>query len=367
MRTVVIYRDELLPISETFIKAQASSLRRYRPQFVGVFRSKESLTGLDDAIIAVPPSRAPLERMRRTLYYRTGYAPEFHRAIRNIGASIVHAHFATSGKNALNLSDRFKMPLIVTLHGHDITVEQDYQRLYSNLWSNAYVFICVSESIRLKAIEAGFPQNKLRVVYNGIQCDSASDNGGDRDKNLILFIGRLVEKKGCVYLLRSMPAVRVACPGAKLVIIGDGPMRSELSDEAVRLGIPCEFLGARSRDFVRSYQRKARVVCAPSVTARNGDSEGLPTVILEALAAGAIVVGTEHAGIPEVISHGRTGLLAPQREPKLLADALIQALTDEQLGMRCRQQGYHVIREKFDIIQQTSRLEAIYDEVLQSA
>jgi len=363
VKTVLIYKDELLPISETFIQAQVSALKRYRAQYVGVFRSKQSLSILDDAIIAVPRASEQIERICRAVYYRTGLAPGFFKAVRETQPSVIHAHFAPSGKNALRLAKVLNVPLIVTLHGYDVTAKQDYRRLYSELWGNASTFLCVSEFIRTKAIEAGFPPHKLRVLYNGIDTETFAYTNRERETNLILFVGRLVEKKGCAYLLRSMVKVKESCPSAHLVVIGDGPQRSQLQSEAEALGVPCEFLGGRPLEFVRSYQRKASIVCVPSVTAQDGDSEGLPTVILEAMAAGATVVGTWHAGIPEVIDNGRTGLLAPERDPELLATALIRALKDSDFRAKCQGVGQELIRDKFDIRRQAMALEDIYDEI----
>jgi len=361
VKTVLIYRDELLPISETFIQSQVSALSRYRAQYAGVFRANKSLSGLDSAILAVPSAGNPIEYVSKRLYYRTGFAPRFYGALRETKPRIIHAHFAQSGRSALHIAKRLRIPLVVTLHGHDVTVIRDYQRLYRGLWKDASLFICVSEFIRRQALAAGFPESKLRVLYNGIRLNVPTNT--EKDKDMILFVGRLVEKKGCIYLLHSMLAVSKACPGAHLVVIGDGPKYSELLSEAHRLGIPCKFLGSQSLSVVKAYQEKATIVCVPSVTAENGDCEGLPTVVLEAIAAGATVVGTNHAGIPEVIAHEQTGLLVPERMTDELAKALIHALGDENLRSRCVALGRERIRRDFDAGKQAKILETIYDEV----
>ena len=362
MKTVLIYKDELLPPSETFIQAQASALLRYRAQYVGVSRSADSLPVSDDAIFAVPVKASAIGRFRKALYYRTGFAPGFHRALRAAEPSVLHAHFAHCGMNALRIAERLRIPLVVTLHGHDVTIKRDYRGMYQELWNNAALFICVSEFIREKALEAGFPATKLRVLYIGIKVTLTKD--AERIDDLVLFTGRLVEKKGCSYLLRAMPTVMAACPNTHLIIIGDGPMRSELSAQAVRLEFRCTFLGTQPPDVVRSYQQRAAVVCVPSVTAANGDSEGLPTVILEGIMAGSAVVATTHAGIPELIDNRKTGLLVPERDIEVLADAIVEALRDSALRRRCVRSGQDLIREKFDLSKQTQKLEDIYDETV---
>lgn len=362
MKTVLIYKDELLPVSETFIQTQASALRKYKVQYAGVFRSKESLPMPSDPIIAVPSSGRFAQALRM-VYYRTGVAPSFFRALRETNPNVIHAHFAWSGKNAVRLAQVLNRPLVVTLHGHDVTVKRDYAGEYSKLWKVASTFICVSKSIREKAIEAGFPQNKLRVLHNGIEPEPITDTVSEKDGNLILFVGRLVEKKGCIYLLRAMSKVKEACPGARLVMIGDGPLRSALMTEAESQRIPCSFLGTQPPHITRSYQKQAAIVCVPSVTADNGDSEGLPTVILEALTAGTAVVASMHGGAPEVIEDGETGLLVSERNADELGVALIRVLQDAGLRLHMREKGQAAVRERFDVRKLVVNLESIYDEV----
>jgi colanic acid/amylovoran biosynthesis glycosyltransferase len=367
LRTVLIYKDELLPMSETFIQTQTSALKRYTPQFVGVFPAKKSLPMPGTPIVALPATKGTFGKLRRILYYQTGAAPRFFQDLRKTKADIIHAHFASSGKNAVRLAEFLKIPLVVTLHGHDVTVKRNYRAEYSKLWKRASVFLCVSESIRGKAIEAGFPPSKLRVLFNGIIPEQNAVAADKKDSNLILFVGRLVEKKGCTYLLQAMSKVKEVCPGARLVMIGDGPLRDELTAEAKALNVPCTFLGAQPSDVVRANQAQASILCVPSVTAESGDAEGLPTVILEAMTAGTTVVASRHAGAPEAIEDGETGLLVDERDSEGLANALIRALQDSALRDRFRDFGPKLVREKFDAQRQAAMLEDIYDEATAQA
>ncbi len=150
----------------------------------------------------------------------------------------------------------------------------------------------------------------------------------DREKNLILFVARLVEKKGCEYLIRAAAQLRERQRDARLVIIGDGPLRKELEQLAVELKVPAEFLGVQGPDAVRGWMQRARVLCNPSVTAANGDTEGLGMVFAEAQATGLPVVSTQHGGIPEVVRDGETGLLARERSVEELTSHLERMLVD---------------------------------------
>jgi colanic acid/amylovoran biosynthesis glycosyltransferase len=348
-------------MSETFIITQASALTRYKPQYVGVFRAEKSLTIPGNPIIALPSS-GKFEPIR-ILYYQTGFAPRFFRALRQVNPDVIHAHFASCGRNAVRLAQVLKRPLVVSLHGHDVMMKRDFQKEYSKLWNVASAFICVSKNIRAKALEDGFPPEKLRLVYNGIIPDPGTDAVPAKDENLILFVGRLVEKKGCIYLLRAMSAVKKACPAARLVMIGEGPLRPALEAEVAAQKLPCTFLGAQAPEVVRRYQKLAAIACVPSVTAEDGDSEALPTVILEALTVGTTVVVSTHGGAREAIVDGETGLLISERNAEELAAALIRALQNPGLRLQMREKGQILVREKFDVRNLAKNLEDIYDEV----
>jgi glycosyltransferase involved in cell wall biosynthesis len=165
----------------------------------------------------------------------------------------------------------------------------------------------------------GYPQDKLQVHYIGTDVNRFKSSPQTRDSNLVLFVGRLVEKKGCEYLMRAMELVQIERPESKLVVIGDGPLRQSLECLARTTNIRCSFLGAQPSASVAEWLGRARVFCAPSVTAANGDSEGLGLVFAEAQATGTPVVSFKHGGVPEVVRDGDTGLLAAERDHQGLA------------------------------------------------
>jgi glycosyltransferase involved in cell wall biosynthesis len=267
----------------------------------------------------------------------------------------------------VSLAEKLGIPIVVTLHGYDVTIRTDFQTRYEKLWRKADRFICVSEFIRKKAIEAGFPPEKLVVHYIGIDRKRFAPVNSDRAGGMALFVGRLVEKKGCSYLLSAMQRVQNRHINARLVVIGDGPLRKSLEQHARELKLNCSFLGAQSQDVVRKNLQAASVLCVPSVAARNGDSEGLPITILEALCMKVPVVASRHAGIPEAVLDGETGLLASERDEKELAEQILRFLTDEPFRNACSRRGSDWIATQFDLISQTRQLENIYEEVVMKA
>jgi glycosyltransferase involved in cell wall biosynthesis len=361
MKTVVIYKEYLLNVSETFIAEQARALKRYQPKYVGLTRPDPSLAFEGDPLYLTTGSWSD---SRVKLYRRFPIAPLFHNRIRALSPDLIHAHFAADGLQMAPLSRRFHIPLIVTLHGFDVTVRQQFAPRYNQVWNQTSVFLCVSEFIRAKAMEAGFPAEKLKVHRIGIDLSKFHLPPAPRDPKLVLFVGRLVEKKGCRALLRAMAHAQTAVPGASLAIIGDGPLRSSLTTVAADLGLSCQFLGPQPPSQVNLWMQKAGIFCVPSQTAANGDSEGLGMVFLEAQACGLPVVSTLHGGIPEAVNQGQTGLLVPENDPDSLAEALITYLKDPALAARHGSNGRPWVAEAYDLFKQTAVLEDIYDSVL---
>jgi glycosyltransferase involved in cell wall biosynthesis len=155
----------------------------------------------------------------------------------------------------------------------------------------------------------------------------------------IAFVGRLVEKKGVAYLVRAMPLILARRPRARLVVAGDGPLFEDLRDETRKLGIESSvaFVGRKSHDEVARLLRESGLAVVPSIVDRDGETEGMPTVVLEAMAAGARVVGTAVNGIPDVLRHGHNGWLCPPRDAPALASAILEALDDPGAASRIRE------------------------------
>lgn len=374
-KRVLIFRSELLAISETFVLAQARALTRFEPRFVGLRRMNPSLQVPEDAIVAAEGDGLR-HKCRRRLYKQLGVAIDFHRKVREAGAHLIHAHFATDGVLALPLAKKLNIPLVVTLHGYDVTISEKelsqswtgrlYLRRRKKMWEQATAFLCVSDFIKASAIKAGFPPAKLRTHYIGVDRDEFRRTGEPSLRESVLFVGRLIEKKGCDSLIRAMESVQRQLPHATLTVVGDGPMRRSLVDLAGTLGVQCNFLGSQSSEQIKALLQQATIVCVPSRTASNGDSEGLPIFILEAQSMCVPVVGTSHAGIPEAVIHGETGLLGPEGDSGMLTKNLLLLLQSQDLRSEYSARGAQRLATTFEMEAQTRKLEDIYDEILVS-
>ena len=372
MSTVIIFRNELLPISETFIEAQVRSLKSFRPQYVGLVPAGHSLP-LPPSAIFLCGRRSRLSRVLAAAYKSVGHPRRAYSRVREAGANLLHAHFALDGATALPLRAFLKIPLLVTLHGYDVTTtDATFRRtiggrLYlarrRQLWEKASLFLCVSQFIRKKAIEAGFPEKKLVVHYIGIDRQLFDYAPNQISRRSVLFVGRLVEKKGCSYLIEAMADIQKRHPDAELIIVGEGPEHAALVERAKQLSLHCRFMGAQPQSTIHQLLQSARVFCVPSVTAATGDSEGLGMVFAEAQAMGVPVVSFQHGGIPEVVRHGETGLLATERDTVMLGQYIERLITDDQLWEEFSRAGSAWVRHRFDLEKQTKELEELYESV----
>ena len=299
------------------------------------------------------------------------------KALAERGVAVLHAHFGVEGVYVTPTAKALGVPLVTTLHGFDVTITKkqliaskkpswiNYVTWRTSLFEAGASFVCVSEYIRRRAIEWGYPAERTVVLPIGVDTDVIKPVpfvGTPR----IVHVARLVEVKGTADLLRAFAAVRRALPSAELVIVGDGPLRTRLGALATELGVAgaVRFLGALPHAEVLAEVGAAQVLCLPSATAASGAQEGLGMVLLEAAASGRPVVGTDHGGIPEAVVDGVNGYLVPERDPAALAERLLAVLTDPGLGERLGAAGRALVESRYDLRTQTAKLESLYQDLL---
>jgi glycosyltransferase involved in cell wall biosynthesis len=225
------------------------------------------------------------------------------------------------------------------------------------------LFLAVSDAVRRRAVAIGYPAERTRTHYLGVDLGRFRPVGGSAEPGLILHVGRLVEKKGTRLLLHAYARVRAKVPGARLLIVGDGPERPTLERLRGELGLgeAVRFAGTLPQDEVADQMRRAWLLAVPSVTASDGDAEGLPTVILEAAALALPAVGSDHAGNPEAIVDGGTGFVVPEGDADALAARLADLLGSAELRARMGAAARVLAEEKFDAARQSAALETLYD------
>ncbi len=371
MDRVIVFAERVLPSTQTFIPSQVEHLHTFAAIYAGLTPADKNFE-LGQAPILLRGDRSVASKVARELYRWIGLGSEYHVQLHRLGARLIHAHFAEGGPAALFLSKQLNLPLILQLHGGaELMTDANLRRKWyewtflahrRSLWKRASAFLCVSEYVQRRAVEAGFPPSKTHVHRIGLDCAAFTPKMPvtDKDPGLVLYVGRLIAYKGCDYLIRAMQLVQLECPGSGLVIIGDGVSRRGLQELARSLGIKCDFLGELKPAELRSWLEKARVFCAPSVALPDGQSEAFGIVLLEAQAMGVPVVSFRHGGIPEAMREGVTGLLAEERDVKGLAEQLLMYLRDDEFWSRSREEGMRWVRSNFDNSVQAAKLGEIY-------
>lgn len=362
--TLLVYRHRLAPLSEVgFLQRFYIGFERLAPVWLGcrLDAGARALTG-EKLILG---RTGPLGALDRALFRHFGLLPPMP-DLQARRPRLLHAHFGRGGALALPIARALQIPLVVTFHGGDATKERHYrrrlvppvyQRRLAALMREAALFVCVSEFVRDRLLTRGFPPGKLEVIRQGVEIDATPPAMEVADDRAILFVGRFVEKKGLPQLIEAMRIIESRGIEARLELIGDGPLAGALRDRARGLK-RVSFRGWLPNAEVRRAMRRALALCVPSVTASDGDAEGLPTVIFEAMAEGLPVVGSRHAGIAEAVEHGRTGLLVPEGDPRALADALIELIESPELRRRLGAAARDAAARRFDAVEQSRRLEA---------
>ncbi|MET3165125.1 UNVERIFIED_ORG: glycosyltransferase involved in cell wall biosynthesis [Arthrobacter sp. UYEF10] len=219
--------------------------------------------------------------------------------------------------------------------------------------------IAVSEYIAEQLVALGAPRSKIVIRYLGIPLRQPVSRTSRRYE--ILFVGRLVDKKGVADLLKAVAMLPEKHLGVRVRIVGFGPLLEGLKLDASKLGVNAEFVGALTSEEVAYAMSEAMIFVAPSKTAPNGDAEGFGLVFLEAAAQGLPIVAYAHGGVVEAVEHNGNALLAPEGDVETLALNIEKLLENEELRDKFSSRGRDRVLNEFDIRRRTSMLEDIYD------
>jgi glycosyltransferase involved in cell wall biosynthesis len=274
----------------------------------------------------------------------------------------LHAHFATSpAMVALFTHKLLDIPYTFTAHAKDIYVSPK-KLLRAKIEAARAVITCTGYNLQYLQSQFGSPlSNKLRCIHHGLDLPEFEFRpAGTRsdDIPLVLAVARLVEKKGLPHLLTALDILRKRGRRVHAEIIGDGPLRAALESQVRSLGLAdmVTFLGAQPHEKVRQAYGRASLFVLPCTVAGNGDRDGIPNVLLEAMASGVPVISTEISGIPELIASERDGLLVPPNEPSKLADAMERILASPELGERLSRSARSKIETQFSLDHGTAEL-----------
>jgi len=291
-------------------------------------------------------------------------AATLSRAIVDRGIIHLHAHFGTVATVVARLASKITgVSYSFTAHAKDIFHEIVDEEVLREKLADAAGVVTVSQFnvayLKDKYAEAAAG---VRLIYNGLDLDEFRfEPQGDRPP-LMLGVGRLVEKKGFSYLVEACALMRAKGIPFRCEIVGGGVLDSSLQAQVQQLELTdyVKLCGPMSQSDVKQKIREARLLAAPCVHAEDDDRDGLPTILLEAMALGTPCISTPVTGIPEVLRHEQTGLMVSQRDAKALADACERLLLDPNLCSELARNGRRLVEEQFDIDKNTAKMRAFF-------
>ncbi len=258
--------------------------------------------------------------------------------------SMLHAHWIMpQGFIAILLKKLFNVPVIVTVHGSDLFPLKNFlfMKIQRFVAKNAD-YVTVNSKATAEEIVKRIPEcsAKLKIIPMGIDTNIFKKRNIKKpakySKNrILLFVGRLSDQKGLQYLIEAMPDVIKRESSARLLIIGEGSYRGILQEKAEQNAIQnhADFLGALPKSKIAEYYNFADIFVMPSLSNETG-TEALGIALLEAMASGCAVIGTNVGGIPYIIKNNHNGILVNQKDPKALASAIIGLLGDSKMAMK---------------------------------
>lgn len=286
----------------------------------------------------------------------------------------VLCHFGPNGRRMVRLRDAglLRGRIATVFHGYDMSryLLTAGAHSYDRLFGTGDLFLPVSDFWRSRLVALGCPPDRIAVHHMGIALSKfplwprrlEHDDGTVR----LLTVARLVEKKGVEYAIRAVAAIRAATERrVEYLVIGGGPLHERLRDLVRELGVgdTVKLVGEADQAGVRTAMRRSDIFVAPSVVAEDGDMEGVPVSIMEAMACGLPVVSTRHSGIPELVHDKVTGYLVPERDVPSLARALLLLVDEPRRRRKMGMAGRGVVEHGYDVEALNDRLVELLSEM----
>lgn len=299
----------------------------------------------------------------------------FYKAVPFLGADkydIVHCHFGQNGNLAVLLKEVgvIKGKIVTTFHGEaGYTGEKRYKKGFEPLFEKGDAILPMSEREKQDLIGLGCSPQKIVVHRMGVDLRKfvfGPRRLRDDGKVHLLTVARLAEKKGVEYGIRAVANVLKKYPHIEYNIAGDGPTKSDLANLIDTLDINAEvkLLGWKRQEEIVELMKRADILLAPSVTSRDGDQEGIPVVLMEALAQGLPVLSTQHAGIPELVQDGESGFLVPERDVSALTERLEFLVQHPEFWPEMGRAGRDYVERHHDINKLNDQLVQLYQRLL---
>ena len=281
----------------------------------------------------------------------------------------IHAHFASSATHVATLINMISgLSFSFTAHAKDIYHKDRERGLLEDALDRAAFAVTVTDfnAGQLKELKPE-AADKIKRIYNGLPLEELSPSlEPEHETPILVSVGRLVEKKGFPYLIEACRILKDRGTRFRCVLIGGGEMRRTLAAHIDRLELTdcVELRGPQCQETTLDVIRQSSLMVLPCIVGDDGNRDALPTVLLEAMALGRPVVSTDLEGVTEIVSHGETGLLVPQRDASQLAEALDLLLGDGALRARMGCAARRTAQTRFDVRKNVGELMALYEEAI---
>ncbi len=373
---ILVYNDSFFNTSETFIYYQVQSLsERYDVDLLGLkfvnphgyeidsFRKHE--ISLPKNIFQKAISKAYREIYDSPLNLTLRSYFRLRKLFKKTSFSAIHAHFGYNGLNILKHAKKYRVPLVVTFHGYDASMmlsDETYKNRLPELFDYASSIILVSRHM-IKNLNLERWLNKVKII----PCSVDPDGFEVREENSsnvirILHSGRLVDKKGVPDLIRVFKNLQENYDNIELHIVGDGRQLESCKQlvQKFKLEKRVTFYGAVSHDKVKQILSTSDIFVLNSRVGDDGDMEGTPVTILEAMCSKVPVISTRHAGIPDVIEDGVNGLLVDERDNEGLEDALRTFIENPKMRRNCAKKARNTVLEEYTVDRMKEKLEQVF-------
>jgi glycosyltransferase involved in cell wall biosynthesis len=269
---------------------------------------------------------------------------------------LIHAHWILpQGLVAVMAKKLFGAKVLVTVHAGDVFPLKSGLMRALSAWTLRNADMVTVNSVATGDAVRRVADVPMRIIPMGVDLKLFSSKGASIrkkygiDGKMILFVGRLAEKKGVSYLISAMAKIRKSCPGCKLLIAGDGPDKPLLEKQVANNALDDSviFAGSISKEKLPAFYHSADVFVLPSIIAKSGDTEGLGVVLLEAIASGVPVVASKVGGIPDIIIDRKTGLLVEQKSPDEISAAIISLLRNPKKGKSLSKTALEHVRKNY--------------------
>jgi colanic acid/amylovoran biosynthesis glycosyltransferase len=315
---------------------------------------------------APPEAREAVEKWgRQSDFLRLYQAIYVGMRLQQDGLRHLHAHFAgMATRTAFWIHEFFGIPYSFTAHANDIFAPRDFVVSLAKLIENAAAIVTVSDyAVRL--LQNRYPESaaKIHRIYNGVDLSRFHPADFGSGIPAIVSVGRLIEKKGFTDLIAACRLLQPRGRDFRCEIIGEGPLEAALQAQIAEAGLQSvvKLVGPQTQSQIALRLANATIFVLPCTREEGGGMDNLPTVILEAMAAGLPVISTPLAGVPEMVEHERSGELVPEHDPKAICAAMERCIADPVRARRFGDRGREIAREKFSIEASAQALRGLFE------